>query len=126
MREMALSVRQPWATLIVQGLKTIEVRSWRDDHRGHLFIHASRKPDEIGMKEFPLTNLTLGAIIGSVELIAIERFTRELWRALADQHLQSGRFVPGLYAWHFANQKVIVPPIPLRGSLKLFPIELSS
>ena len=36
-----LSVRQPWATLICYGIKTVENRTWEADHRGRLLIHAS-------------------------------------------------------------------------------------
>ncbi len=36
-----LSLRQPWAWLIVNGYKDIENRSWRTNHRGPLLIHAS-------------------------------------------------------------------------------------
>lgn len=41
----ALSIRQPWAWLIVQGYKDIENRSWNTKYRGQVLIHASsRKP----------------------------------------------------------------------------------
>lgn len=35
-----LTLRQPWATLVALGVKTIETRSWRTNHRGPLAIHA--------------------------------------------------------------------------------------
>lgn len=38
----ALSLHQPWASLIAVGAKTIETRSWRTEHRGRLLIHAAR------------------------------------------------------------------------------------
>ena len=38
-----LSVRQPWASLLVRGVKRIEIRSWDTDYRGTLAIHASSK-----------------------------------------------------------------------------------
>jgi activating signal cointegrator 1 len=37
----AISLLQPWATLVVMGVKTIETRSWQTPHRGELLIHAS-------------------------------------------------------------------------------------
>ena len=40
-----LSVRQPWAGLIVKGIKAIENRTWRTHYRGDLLIHASGKWD---------------------------------------------------------------------------------
>src|SRR6266446_418367 len=42
----ALSLKQPWATLLVHGLKTIEVRRWPTARRGLVLIHAARIPDE--------------------------------------------------------------------------------
>ncbi len=38
----ALTVRQPWASLIAVGVKTIETRSWRTEYRGPLAIHAGQ------------------------------------------------------------------------------------
>jgi hypothetical protein len=38
----ALSIRQPWAWLIVNGWKDIENRSWRTQFRGPVLIHASK------------------------------------------------------------------------------------
>ena len=38
----ALSVRQPWAALLVAGRKTVEVRTWSTAVRGRVFIHAAR------------------------------------------------------------------------------------
>lgn len=38
----ALSITQPWATLIAQGHKRIETRSWSTNYRGPLVIHAGK------------------------------------------------------------------------------------
>jgi hypothetical protein len=40
-----LSVRQPWAWLLVQGIKTVENRTWRTNYRGPLLIHAGGRLD---------------------------------------------------------------------------------
>jgi hypothetical protein len=42
----ALSVKQPWASMITAGRKTIEVRSWSTHYRGPLLIVASKRPVE--------------------------------------------------------------------------------
>ena len=36
-----LSLTEPYATLIKNGIKTIETRSWKTNYRGKLYIHAS-------------------------------------------------------------------------------------
>ena len=40
-----LSIRQPWAWLIMTGLKDVENRTWNTDFRGKFAIHASKKFD---------------------------------------------------------------------------------
>lgn len=42
----AISIRQPWASLIVNGVKSVEVRRWQTARRGRVLIHASRLADE--------------------------------------------------------------------------------
>ncbi|HVN71159.1 MAG TPA: ASCH domain-containing protein [Desulfomonilia bacterium] len=44
----ALSIRQPWAWLIVHGGKDVENRTWRTDIRGRFLIHAGYVLDEAG------------------------------------------------------------------------------
>lgn len=42
----ALSIMQPWAALIVHGVKDIENRGWRTDYRGPVLIHAGKRWDD--------------------------------------------------------------------------------
>lgn len=48
----AVSIKQPWASLITHGIKDIENRMWRTHFRGRIFIHASGKPDKEPYKIF--------------------------------------------------------------------------
>ena len=45
-----LTIKQPWATLIMQGDKRFEFRSWQTKYRGDLLIHAGKGIDKNGMK----------------------------------------------------------------------------
>jgi hypothetical protein len=68
----ALTVRQPWASLIVDGIKDVENRSWRTNYRGRLGIHAAQRFDQELMDLYGHLlddDLPLGALIGSVKLI---------------------------------------------------------
>lgn len=77
----ALSIRQPWAWLIVHGGKDIENRSWHTKFRGRFLVHASqgctkdeyaeayRFARQIGILVPRLEDLERGGIIGSVELV---------------------------------------------------------
>ncbi|WP_449102838.1 ASCH domain-containing protein [Pseudomonas extremaustralis] len=82
----ALSIRQPWAWLIIHGGKDIENRSWHTKLRGRFLVHASKGMTRAeyaeahyfavqgGMLEHPFIlpsfeDLQRGGIIGSVELV---------------------------------------------------------
>ena len=71
----ALSIQQPWAWLIVNGLKEIENRIWYTKYRGKFYIHASKTFDIEGYellknKSLPTKNqFKLGGIIGIAEII---------------------------------------------------------
>ena len=72
---LALSVRQPWAELIIRGIKTVEERSQPTRVRGRIFIYASlgryRKAEEAEWAEefsIDIDALPCGLIVGTVEV----------------------------------------------------------
>ena len=111
----ALNVDQPWAELIIQGSKTIELRKTRSHPRGILAIRATKTVLVPLCLEFGLepANLAKGAIIGTVELIDLIEMTPECFAALREQHL-SQMFVPGKWKWGWvlANPKRLPTPNP--------------
>jgi hypothetical protein len=129
---IALSIRQPWATLLVCGLKSIEVRAWPTDRRGTVLIHASRTPDDrrLGWDLIPadfqnIANLR-GGIIGSSELTgciayrSVESFSADRNRHLNDPSWFRG---PVLYGFAFTDPK----PVPFRrypGWMRFFSVHL--
>lgn len=78
---MALSIRQPWAWLIVNGYKDIENRQWRTHFRGKIYVHASKgMTDDEYIEAFvmarqngvtlpPAAELERGGIVGTVEIV---------------------------------------------------------
>ena len=52
-----ITLKQPWATLVAEGLKNYEFRSWKYSYRGELLIHAGKGIDEEAMKKFENLNL---------------------------------------------------------------------
>lgn len=87
MRDLpALTVRQPWAGLIMAGVKTVENRSWVTHYRGELYVHASARPDTDAMsvldEQEDLAGVDVGvngAILGTVELYDIAEHVRDRW-----------------------------------------------
>lgn len=85
MRMKALTVKQPWASLIVEEMKDIENRTWKTKFRGRILVHAGMKGDDFWgsphdsiIDEFirkiskhgtDWSNYAHGAIIGSVEIV---------------------------------------------------------
>ena len=47
-----LTLRQPWATLVAEGIKKYEFRSWKTNYRGKVLIHAGTGIDKEDMKKY--------------------------------------------------------------------------
>jgi len=126
-----LSVRQPWASLIAEGVKTIEIRKWVTDERGPLAIHASRTLDTAGydylrtldagfsLEPYLRTEPT-GCIIAVVDLKCIMKYTSDVDFAIDSlAHFNDPSWYNSrLQGWHFTNIKK-VKPIPHLGILGL-------
>ncbi len=123
---------QPWASLVVMGLKTIETRSWATGYRGPLFIHASKS--KAGKSILPLlqmqdavpdfSQLPFGVIIGEVmltDIIACEQMTstQEHWEAKTLEERAFGSY-SGKYCWLFQKAVLFDEPIPATGRLGLW------
>ncbi|MDP9197309.1 MAG: ASCH domain-containing protein [Thermoproteota archaeon] len=65
-----LSLKQPYAELLVCGKKTIEARSWNTKFRGQFLVHASKNINEEACKRLRIdqTKLVTGAIVGKANL----------------------------------------------------------
>ncbi len=85
----ALSIRQPWAWLIVNGYKDVENRSWATRHRGPLLIHAGVSRSAMNDEMFAWIerkygvrvprDLELGGIVGVVELLDCAGRRASVW-----------------------------------------------
>lgn len=123
----ALAVRQPWATLIIDKSRTMEIRSWRTRYRGKLFICASQKIDkraaEILKDVFPgLIETAMGerdVILGSAELVDVVPLTEEFFRKHFHDHQEFEPWKPGLFAWLLENPRRLKQPVPLNGKCRL-------
>ena len=65
-----LTIKQPFASLIAEGYKIYEFRSWKTKYRGELLIHAGLGVDKEAMKRFEYLNLDYpkGKIIAKCNL----------------------------------------------------------
>jgi hypothetical protein len=129
---VALSVKQPWAALLVAGRKTVEVRTWPTRRRGRVLIHAGKiaddRPEGWTLIDTPeLTELARlrGGIIGVGELADCVRYaTAEAFIAATEQHRNAREwFRPaGLYGFVFQNPHPIAYH-PCPGQTMFFSVE---
>ena len=117
-----LSIRQPWADLIVQGKKTLELRSWSVKYRGALAIHASTNIEREACAAHGIDpeRVTAGAIIGVVDLVDIIELDAQAFDARRNEHLADApmeRFGERslLYGWQLANPRTLPQPRVVRG-----------
>lgn len=106
-----LTIKQPWAHLIIRGIKRVENRSWQTDYRGMILIHAGQAYDESCERDrtygFDRDQLVYGAVIGTADLVDI-----------VTEH--SSPFFVGPFGWVLENARCLAEPIPLRGQQRLF------
>lgn len=89
---MALSLRQPWAWLVTNGIRSVVYRTTATSHRGELLIHAGQDTDPQGWawcrtaapataRRMPAPEvLTRGGIVGRARLVACIRASEDWWR----------------------------------------------
>ncbi len=136
----ALSLWQPWASLIALGVKTIETRGWSTAYRGPLLIASTRSAPvplsfavpllAVSEADAPLTvtlkGLPVGMALAVATLVDVVPTTTTLTRG--GGRLESGRFVwrlpeqapfgdfsPGRFAWLLADIEPLPTPVPVRG-----------
>jgi hypothetical protein len=120
----ALSVRQPWAELILNGRKPYEVRRRRTHFRGRVLIHASLhlEHEAAVYAGFSPDALVTGALLGSVEIVGCVPFKPEM----AAEMRPSGSFLspwePDHFAWVLRNPARFRTPVPFGGRLGFFDV----
>lgn len=131
----ALSIQQPWAWLIAAGHKDYENRTWHTSFTGRIYIHAGKKiatrddrewakhllhlsanadGDEtfIGFVESIGNPVNRGAIIGEVDIVGCDHIeVPYMWNY-------------GPHGFRLENAELYAEPIPLRGQLGFFNVDL--
>lgn len=114
-----LSIKQPWAWLILNAGKDVENRTWNTFHRGRFLIHASKQVDHGAMMKYSHllpkgVALPSGCVVGSVELHDVTQSVGGVseWR-------QDTRF-----GYLLKDPKQFDNPIPLRGRMGFYEVNL--
>jgi hypothetical protein len=133
----ALTVRQPWAQLLVSGAKLHEIRSWQTCYRGPLLIHAG-----LGLSDAALqcsgsapfrealarcgfksvSELPRGVLLGTICLEDCLPCDLVTYYPLDPRALEFSDFRPGYWAWTMTRPQVLPAPIRHRGQRGLFDV----
>ena len=114
----ALSIKQPWAALIINGLKPCENRIWATNVRGRIAVHAGKNVDTWAMEyfaedieELPPHTLETGALVGTVEIVGCDEEVQSDWDDTDGFHFR------------LANPIALDKPVPYKGMLKFFNVD---
>ncbi len=123
----ALSFRQPWAELILQGRKTLDLRTYSSHYRGLLAIHASKTIEREACLRYGLDpkKLTIGGIVGVVELTDVIPLTKTDYDNRQVEHLTGRPYQKQMYGWVLRNPQRLPEMVPIRGQMRLFNVDLS-
>ena len=119
-----LTIKQPWAQLIIEGYKKYEFRSWKTKYRGKILIHAGMSLEKDMLSRFEEYNLdyTMGAIIGEAYIedciLVDEKFNKELYNINPTVYGRSNHVEK--YAWKLVNIVKYDKPIEIKGKLGLW------
>jgi len=140
-----ITIKQPWASLICEGIKDVENRTWNTKFRGRVLIHASCNSwiwnkvinyiyglplvyDLFTCKKFTgswLKSLKTGAIIGSVEIVDCVINHPSIWaeKTTINQNTKSDSEnyeFKTTYNWVLANPIMFLEPIAAKGKLSFW------
>jgi hypothetical protein len=103
----AISVKEPWASKIMFGEKTIETRTWKTNYRGEILICASANPKS----DYSGKALAIASIVECRPMVK------------ADEKKACCPIYPGAYAWLLSDVKRI-EGFPVKGRLGIFDVEM--
>jgi hypothetical protein len=104
----AISLRQPWASMIASGEKKIETRKWFTKYRGDILIVASKSPK--------IPGLPVGKALCIARLIDCRKMTK------ADEAVARCEIYPGAFAWVLDDIRPI-KPFEVKGQLGIYEVE---
>ena len=139
MKLPAISVRQPWATLLAHGLKHYETRSWRAQYEGPLAIHASatfHPQDRLWTLQTPevcrllakcgytnVLELPLGGVLAVGSLSGCYQ-THLNAKVISHTERILGDWSPNRWAWRLDDVRLLQAPVWVRGHQGLWRCEL--
>jgi hypothetical protein len=109
----AISLHQPWASLIASKHKCYETRSWPTKYRGPIAIHAAKKIEEdprlLKLLDIPASEIPRGAIVAIADLVDCVQMDAAFIEAQSDTERMCGDWSARRWAWKLENVRAIEP-----------------
>ncbi|MBI4146969.1 ASCH domain-containing protein [Candidatus Woesearchaeota archaeon] len=119
----ALSLKQPWAELVVSGRKTIELRNWETRFRGEFLVHASKNPNKKAMELLGYKELPLGSIVGKATLVDVKHYKNmDEFNSDANKHFATPGWYDDKAKGFILKNASRLEPKPLKGKLNFFEV----
>lgn len=128
----ALTILEPWASLIAANKKHIETRNWETKYRGKLFIHAGKGkvPEELqsSIDDMQLCLSSIeshpGNILAECNLVNCIKMDDKFIRTIKKNEFEydAGVFTVGRYAWILADIRQFNVPVPCIGHQRIWRI----
>lgn len=118
-----LTIKQPYATLIAEGIKQYEFRSWKTSFRGEFYIHAGLGMNQEMMKKYKDYDYPRGEIIAKAKLTDCikvdDSFKKKLKKLNPVLYKGAVEEKDDLYAFQLEEVEKI-KPIPAKGKLSFW------
>ena len=122
---VALSIRQPWIDMILRGVKTLEIRTWKVQRRGLIALHAPRRIDFSAAYLYGYSSpwtLARGKVVAVAEIVDVIELSDESWLTFVMQHRQPLPMAEGAYGVFLKNVRPLERPVACKGRQMLFPL----
>ena len=114
---IALGIQQPWAELILRGVKTLEIRSQPTRQRGPIYLYASKRPSSLDaagtaarLHDIEVHSLPFGVLVGTVNLVDCRPCAAKDQKAAC----VPATLLKGQYAWQLAEPCRLAEPVAVR------------
>ena len=126
----AITIKQPFASLIAAGIKEYEFRTWKTKYRGELLIHAGKGIDKKAMKKFEAYGLEYpsGCIVAKAYLSDCIEVDDKFRKILVEKNPEVYHSIVKHDEWEGYGFKLEsvkkIEPIPAKGKLSIWEIDL--
>ena len=132
---MCLSMHQPWASMLIYGVKLVEGRNWNTEYRGRLWIASTQQEPDMEMVRSMVEQSKLlgrdvsklpksyptGCLLGSVDLVDV--ITKEEYEAQTPEEL---RELESDYCFVVQNRRPTTTRIQIRGEPMLYHLDAAT